>query len=206
MGTYRVGAAVGGAALEPGARAGSPAMKWLQPLSPDTRNRNGWRSSSIQSPSVRSSILTSGSICHHLQSLHRPQSSAIRRSLISAESECNVDAPDWVRYPPRSRLEVDTLSCVRDHVPLVSANGRVRSRALSPLPHSSPRCAPSTEGSGISQPSHVERVVFATASELEARRTFACSPMPSVCPPDYARVPLVLVVQMARESVIGGRR
>jgi hypothetical protein len=33
----RCGSAVGGAPLEPVARAGPPAMKRLQPLSPDTR-------------------------------------------------------------------------------------------------------------------------------------------------------------------------
>ena len=41
---------------------------------PDTRNRKGWRSSSRHKPMVVSVISASGSICHHSQSLHNPQS------------------------------------------------------------------------------------------------------------------------------------
>jgi hypothetical protein len=46
----------------------------LQPLLPDTRNRKGWRSSSRHKPIVVSVTSASGSICHHSQSLHNPQS------------------------------------------------------------------------------------------------------------------------------------
>jgi hypothetical protein len=35
---YRAGSTIGGIALAPAARAGSPSMKQLQPLLPDTRN------------------------------------------------------------------------------------------------------------------------------------------------------------------------
>lgn len=49
-------------------------MKWLQPLLPETRMLNGNISSSIHSPIVVSATLASGSICHHLQFLHKPHS------------------------------------------------------------------------------------------------------------------------------------
>jgi hypothetical protein len=71
---YRVGWAVGGWPLEPLAWAGSPGMKWLQPLLPETRMLNGNISSSIHNPIVLSATLASGSICQHLQFLHNPYS------------------------------------------------------------------------------------------------------------------------------------
>jgi hypothetical protein len=72
MGAYLAGFAVGGAALEPFARAGSPGMKRLHPLVPDTRSKNPWSSSSMHRPIVASWTADLGSICHHLQPLHRP--------------------------------------------------------------------------------------------------------------------------------------
>ena len=61
-----------------------------------------------------------------------------------------------------------------------------------------------TAGPGRSQPAHVERAAT-TATDLEARRALARSPMPRVCSRDHAGRSLVRVVQMARESVVGGR-
>src|SRR5437588_6148757 len=49
-------------------------MKRLQPLLPDTRSRKRCRSSSIHKPIVLSATRAAGSICHHLQSLHKPHS------------------------------------------------------------------------------------------------------------------------------------
>src|SRR6478736_2809181 len=69
---YRVGAACGGALLDPAAVAGLPGMKRLQPLLPETRSRNGCSFSSMHSPIVVFLGVAFGSICHHLQSLHRP--------------------------------------------------------------------------------------------------------------------------------------
>src|SRR2546423_1140565 len=71
----RVGAASGGAWLEPTASAGWPGMNRLQPLLPDTRSKKGCNSSSMHRPSVWSLALAPGSTCHHLQSLHRPHES-----------------------------------------------------------------------------------------------------------------------------------
>src|SRR6202795_3835515 len=68
----RAGSGVGGASLDPSALAGLPGMKRLQPLLPETRNRNCCSFSSMHSPIVRFSTEAFGSICHHLQSLHNP--------------------------------------------------------------------------------------------------------------------------------------
>src|SRR5579863_2723866 len=70
----RVGCAVGGADAEPFARAGLPSMKRLQPLLPETRKRNSCKSSSMHKPMAVFAMLAAGSICHHLQSLHKPHS------------------------------------------------------------------------------------------------------------------------------------
>jgi hypothetical protein len=72
--SHRVGAAVGGAALDPSACAGSPCAKRLQPLLPETRSRNSWNFSSIHNPIVVFAVVAPGSICHHLQSWHGPHS------------------------------------------------------------------------------------------------------------------------------------
>src|SRR5206468_10940158 len=69
---HRVGAACGGASLEPRAFAGVPGMNRLQPLFPETRSKKGCSSSSMHKPSVVFATAPSGSICHHLQSLHKP--------------------------------------------------------------------------------------------------------------------------------------
>jgi hypothetical protein len=68
-----VGAAWGGALPDPGAVAGFPGMNRLQPLSPETRSKNGCNFSSMHNPSVVAVGDAFGSICHHLQSLHSPQ-------------------------------------------------------------------------------------------------------------------------------------
>src|SRR5262249_55565553 len=72
--SQRVGAATGGASLDPLALATPPSTNRLHPLSPETRSRKSCRSSSMHSPSVVLLTRAFGSICHHLQSLHRPQS------------------------------------------------------------------------------------------------------------------------------------
>ena len=69
---YRVGFAVGGAVPDPVARAGLPFMNRLQPLLPETRRTYGWIDSSMHRPIVMFEMLARASICHHLQSLHKP--------------------------------------------------------------------------------------------------------------------------------------
>jgi hypothetical protein len=59
--------------LEPSALAGVPGIYRLQPLSPVTRSLNDCKSSSIHNPAVSLATFASGSICHHLHEMHRPQ-------------------------------------------------------------------------------------------------------------------------------------
>jgi hypothetical protein len=71
--SHRTATVVGGFPDDPSCRHGLPSVNIVQPPFPVILRRNSCRLSSIQTPTVRSLTLTSGSICHHLQSLHRPQ-------------------------------------------------------------------------------------------------------------------------------------
>jgi hypothetical protein len=91
----------------------------------------------------------------------------------------------------------DTLRCVPDHLSLVPADDRVRSRALPALPYSFARRAAAIEGDRIPYSTHIER-----CAEAARDKPAAVEPaMPRMRPSDHPGVSLVRLVQMAGESL-----
>ena len=111
--------------------------------------------------------------------------------------------PSIPRLGARKPRDRDTLRCVRDNVPLVPADGRVRARALPALPYSSARCSAATEDTSIAHPPRIERQGDAAGGEPDPRRVVAQSAVPRVRPSDHTGCSLVRVVQMASESRVG---
>src|SRR5262245_29193956 len=101
----------------------------------------------------------------------------------------------------------DTLRRARENVPVVPADGRVRSRALPTLPYTSAGRPAATEGPGAtySQRCRIaappERCADDAAGEPEQRCDGASAAMPGVRTSDYAGCSLVRLVQMAGQSL-----
>jgi len=113
--------------------------------------------------------------------------------------------PSIPRLGARKPPDRDTLRCVRNNVPLMPADDRVRPRALPTLPYSPARCSPATEGASIARPPRIERQGDAAAGEPDPSRVVAQSAVPRVRPSHHTGCQLVRVVQMAGESRVGRR-